>query len=226
MKTLKKFFHSVIILTGLILGTSFTIHSQNLAVWNFEGDVTTPSFTQVNIMANPAAFGSGVVVPITPFVAGNPGRAYTASNWATGMLDPNKYIEFTIGPVAGYMMSLASFGFDHRRSSTGVRAWELRSSLDSYTSTIASKSIADVDTWFIESVSLPINYEDLSANVSFRIYGFTTEASAGTWRFDDVYFTGTAEELPVPPVPLSDWAIVIGLVLISTLVVIRYSKLT
>jgi hypothetical protein len=221
MKTPKKLLSFVLILTGMVFSTSLTLHSQDLARWTFEGNVTTPSFTEVNMIANPAVFGPGVGA--VGFVTGNPGRAYTANNWFTGYFDPNDYIEFTIGPAAGYMMTLTHFTFDFKRSGTGIREWQIRTSQDGFTSISLVASVQDNDFWWTQPMFLSPMFDNLTANVTFRIYGYMAEGAAGTLRFDNVYFTGTVNEIP-PPVPLSGWAIVIGLVLISTFAVIRYGR--
>lgn len=198
--------------------------AQNLAEWNFEGEVNTPSFTEMNITAGNATFGSNITSITYPAGDGST-DAYSGTPWPTALaLDANSYLEFTIAPQAGYMMTLASFDLKHRRSSTGVRAWEIRSSLDNYLMVLASGTIPDNTNWHPATCVLPAEMTDLTSPVTFRIFGFNAEALTGTWRFDDVSVGGTVAAIP-PPVPLSGWALVIGLILIASFAIIRYRRL-
>ena len=222
MKISGKPFRAIILMTGMIICFSFSALSQPLAAWDFEGQVNTPFYTKMYIEAGAAVFGP--TLGSIGYVAGNGStHAYTANNWSLGDIDYDKYIQFELGPEEGYMMTLVSFSFDHRRSGTGVTKWELRSSLDNFTSVLATNTIPDVTSWFTESGMFPAGFSELTAAVTFRIYGFYAEAPTGTWRFDNVYFAGDVDE--VPPVPLKNWGVILGIIFIVSLVVISYRRL-
>ncbi|GAB4340447.1 MAG: hypothetical protein OHK0038_19940 [Flammeovirgaceae bacterium] len=165
-----------------------------IASWTFETNVVTPASNDANITASSVSVGSGVSV-IT-FVAGTTPTAATAassSNFTTSTsLDATDYFEFTLTPNSGYEIDFTSFTFDERRSGTGVRAWAVRSSVDSYASDISSGTIPDNTNFRNQSVDLSgASYQNITTAITFRIYGYNAEASGGTWRIDNLTVNGT-----------------------------------
>ncbi|GAB3029669.1 endonuclease/exonuclease/phosphatase family protein [Spirosoma pulveris] len=183
---------------SLWLMTSAGFAQTTLAQWNFEG--TPGSLTAAvapTITADNAAFGSGVTS--VTFVAGNGGgRAYTGTGWNVASPDANKYIQFSLGPVASYTMALAQLSFDEQRSGTGPTTWTLRSSLDNYATDInttptstTSPTSSGSFTSRVVSLSASTAFQNLSTPVTFRIYGYGASGSGGTWRFDNVQVSGS-----------------------------------
>lgn len=224
MKNIKKTFRVLLFAIGLIVSLSLTVNSQNLAVWDFEGDVNTPSFVETHIIASPAAFGPNVT-NIAYYTGNGSDAAYAGTGWPIGDLDPDAYIEFTIAPETGYMMDLTQFQFEHRRSGTGITSLEVRTSLDGF-GPMTGFTIPDVTTWFTNSVAPGNDFLGLTVPVTFRIYGYDAESTAGTWRFDNVFFAGTVALAPPLGTPVSDWALGIGIFLILIFTVIRFRRLS
>ena len=74
-------------------------------------------------------------------------------NWSTNnSIDLNKYFEITITPDSGYNLNISDINFGERRSSTGIRNYEVRWSIDNFTSSI---TIADV-IYLIIKVKEPV----------------------------------------------------------------------
>lgn len=179
--------------------------AQLLAQWLFDGSTTSASSVDPNATTGSAAMvGIGNSGGCSGFfhVGATPGcgssncatsLGYGGNNWPTGSVTSSTdYIEVSIAPVASYEMTLTSFQFDERRSGTGPRNWEVRSSLDGYTSTLGSGSIPDNTTWRCDhSVSLGVAFQDLTGSVTFRVYGYNAEGSLGTHRFDELQVFGT-----------------------------------
>ncbi|WP_460985632.1 ExeM/NucH family extracellular endonuclease [Spirosoma fluminis] len=170
---------------------ALVIPSGNLATWTFEGSVNTPASVSANATAGNATFTG--VTNIT-FPAGynpTPGAAYSAEGWSTGGLDPGKYIQFTITPNSGYALNVTGIGFTERRSGTGVRNAQVRYSIDGNTFFDAGSEISIPDDTNPRSQTAATSLSNIISPVTFRIYGYASEATGGTWRFDNVSITGS-----------------------------------
>ena len=149
-------------------------YSADLAKWSFSALTGTSANAPVTSIdtsvqsASPITRGGGLT-------AGSFTAALSSSAWTTSTsFDAGDYYEFTITPGAGNILNIDTLSFAEGRSSTGIRNFELRSSLDSYATTVgtacpyclvmlddASKSdasdvrVADVATLLAESVLDP-----------------------------------------------------------------------
>jgi hypothetical protein len=92
------------------------------------------------------------------------------------------FYEFSITPDAGYVMDLTELAFTERRSGTGIHDIELRSSLDVFAAPIFSTTVPDDLEERRQTIPLGAAFQDLTSAVTFRIYGFSAESTAGTWR--------------------------------------------
>jgi hypothetical protein len=97
-------------------------------------------------------------------------------------------------------MTLTQLVLDERRSSTGIRNWSVRSSLDSFASDLHEFSVPDNDsTRTGQTINLSSLFADVAEGIEFRVYGYAAEASGGTWRIDNVKLEGSVQ--PVLAVP-------------------------
>ncbi len=124
-----------------------------------------------------------------------PTGATNGSNTFSGTIDLGKYFEFTLSVDSGFTLDLTSISFGLGRSATGPRQWEWRSNVDSYSATIGSYTstnagltnssgvLTNPDTnssWTGNVLDLSGSaYQDLTS-ITFRLYGYNSEASAGT----------------------------------------------
>lgn len=135
----------------------------------------------------------------------------------TGSLDPAKYYEVTLTPQAGYTLDLDTISFTVQRSSTGIRSYSVRSSLDGYAANL-SASISPANgnlgvganndfQYLLDSLSnaqggslvtLGAPFDVLSAPVTFRFYGWNAEGTGGTFSIDTVIYSGTTTAVPEP----------------------------
>lgn len=125
---------------------------------------------------------------------------FNSSGWTTSTtLDLNDYYSFSLTPAESYRMSLTSVALDERRSSTGIRNWSVRSSMDNFSSDLSFFSVPD-DTAVRsgQSTLLGSAFESLASGVEFRFYGFGAESGSGTWRFDNVQVSGSLTAVPEP----------------------------
>lgn len=143
------------------------------------GQIVAPGINVSGIVA-----GSGITLQSTT------GR-YNANNWNTETIDLDAYFGFTISPQAGNMIDFRSLFFTGQRSSTGPTAFALRSSVDNYTSNIGSISLSGTSaTPFTIDLSA---YQDITSDITFRIYAWSTSNSAGSFSINDFQFYGSVE---------------------------------
>lgn len=143
---------------------------------------------------------------------------FVASAWTTSTsLDANDYFEFTITPSSGYQLSLTSLTLDERRSLTGIRSWAVRSSSNNFGSDLGNFSVPDNDlTRTGQSTSLN-SLTDITTALTFRIYGYSSEAGGGTWRIDNVTLNGSISAIPEP----STYAVIFGIVALAGAIIQR-----
>lgn len=136
--------------------------------------------------------------------------AFSSSGWTTANTrDVNDYYTFTVTPSANYQMTLTRLELDERRSGTGIREWAIYSSLDGYNVALTPTFAVPDDTLTRtdQGVNLGAPFSLLSAPISFRIYGYTSEGSGGTWRIDNVQLSGSLTAVP----EASTWVAGLGL---------------
>ncbi len=186
-----------VFLTAVLLLTSWAVRGQ-IVTYSFNGslgsETTLPPDAQpTNAAASDMSRGSGV----SPSNAAN---TFSSNGWSTGALDVNDYYEFTATPNAGFELDLTSLVFSERRSGTGIRTFEIRSSLDGYSTTIGAPiGVPDNTSTRTQTIILPSpTFENLTSAITFRIYGYNAEGATGTWRIDNVNLNG-AVVLGTPP---------------------------
>ena len=165
-----------------IVAAGTTARAAILAGWNFTGEAGNQASTAAgteasNITASAVSRGSGLSVS-----AG--ADSISSNDWTlSGSIDSNDYYEFGLTVGSGHSMDLTTVTFAERRSATGIRTFELRSSLDSFGApTIDPVNVPDDTDYRERSLSLPAGFTNLSGTVTFRLYGYSAEAVAGTWR--------------------------------------------
>jgi uncharacterized protein len=181
----------------------------DFAVWDFEGATTDPS---VDLTGNAVA-SAGSDLGGESFPAGNPagtsGASWSFNNWAqTDALDTDRYFEFKVDLSTFENINLS---FAERRSGTGPLTFEIHYSTDGTTFTQVPDSVTVLPNntnWRSHSFDLSgLNSEIAGQSfVQFRIYGYDATGSTGTWRIDDVTFTGEPTAPPPPP-PVVDFAV-------------------
>ncbi len=144
------------------------------------GDQASQSASFVEPNASAASLVRGLGVNASGAV-----NSISASGWSTGALDPDDYFGFSVTSNIGTIMDLTALSFAERRSGTGIRDFEVRSSTDGF-ATFSSQSLFNVpDNTSTRNVDVTLSgLTGLAGGttVEFRIYGFNAEGSGGTWR--------------------------------------------
>lgn len=150
------------------------------ATYTFTGSPGNQASEPVD--ANPvgALFSAITRGPGIAAVAGM--HSINSDGWTTGAtIDVNDYYELTITPAANFELDLTSLDLTFRRSATGPREFELRSSLNGFATPVAGASILDETSNHRLGFGL-FGFVDLTSAVTFRIYAFAAEAAGGTFR--------------------------------------------
>lgn len=113
----------------------------------------------------------------------------SCSGWTSNTSpDTADYFQITIAPNTGYKLTINTIAFGERRSSTGIRMYQVRISntanFSSYT-TLATVSVPDDDLerdGTITGLNIIVNQGE---TLYIRWYGYMSESSAGTWRIND-----------------------------------------
>ena len=123
---------------------------------------------------------------------------YGQDGWpTTTTIDANAYFQYTLTVNSGYYLQLNTVSLSLRRSTTGTAAgsgpqkWVLSSSLDGYTSVIASGALTLNYQTF--PLTLPAAFQSIASTVTFRLYGYNSvTTSGGDNRFvmDNITITG------------------------------------
>lgn len=135
----------------------------------------------------------------------------------TGSLDTGRYYEVTLTPQPSYSLNVDGITFQILRSSTGIRNYAVRGSLDSYAANLpASISPANANLgvgsvndfrWLFDAtttaqngslVTLDSSFDALTAPVTFRFYGWNAEGGSGTFSIDNVVVSGSTAAVPEP----------------------------
>lgn len=115
------------------------------------------------------------------------------------------YFEFTFTPDAGRQFAATALTFGARSTGTGPQAYSVFTSLDGYTTPVASGTLLNDSTWRAITTPFAGVVGTAGTPVTFRIYGFagtgSPSANTANWRIDDVRLT--AGLLALPPVPPS-----------------------
>ena len=162
-----------------------------IAQWNFDASTAIPTSTTTNVTATNAVYGAGITGTIT-YPGGNPstGKAISNTGWNVASIDLTKYLEVKVTPNSNWAINFNDFKFDGLRSTTGATNWAIRSSSDNFATNIASGVVNT--TFNTNTISLSgITYQNINSEFKIRIYGFGASGSGGTFRIDNITFTGT-----------------------------------
>lgn len=130
----------------------------------------------------------------------------------TGTINTAQYYEVTITPDVNYTIGLDSIKFSARRSGTGIRTYAVRSSVDGYAANLLatinppnpnlSVQTGDIFFWNLDATTTnqdgskivlgAPNYTALANAITFRFYGWNSEAGTGSFSIDNVMINGLA----------------------------------
>ncbi len=173
------------IIFSLLLIVSFHSYSQ---IWSNDITGTNPN------TANPYTTGQTVDGSITVSgigrgsgIAGtNANNRYNATGWNSALFDANDYFYFTLTPTTGCHINFTTFIYTSQASSASGMSFAVRSSIDGYTTDIATPTSTGT------TVSLSgAAYQNITGPITFRIYAWGASAAGGTFSINDFVFNGS-----------------------------------
>jgi hypothetical protein len=206
--------------------TSGIAASGQLVVYSF-GTTGSPT-TQASVVApglTAGVFSGNLGTPTTGgtsplYTAGSGGSYFSASTWNTAAPGAN-YFAFTLTPDFGQELSVTSFTFAYRATSTGPIAFAVRSSADAYASDLVSGTITADSAWH-GSGTMTFDLSGLDAATTFRIFGSGASSSLGTFRIDDITLDGSVTAVPEP----STYALILGAMMLAGSAIRRVRRWT
>lgn len=157
---------------------------------NTSNPYTTGQNVDPNITASGIGRGTGIA-------GTNANNRYNATGWNSSSLDVNDYFYWTLTPNAGQKIDFASLDYTGQVSGTGPVSFAVRSSLDNYAADIAAPSIANDAAPHSGQIDLSSSsFDNITAAITFRFYGWGASAGGGTFSINDFQFNG-AVSLPI-----------------------------
>jgi hypothetical protein len=189
----------------------------------------TIQYSAVGVNGQPASLPATMAPPevtagaVTRFnlnPAANTNNAFNSTGFTTAAsIDTTQYLTFTLAPDPGLMFSIDDISIRLRRSNTGPQTAVLRSSVDGFTTDLATVSPPTANSSPLNA-TLGAAFDDRATPVEFRVYGFGGTSALGTLRFTDepaaggipaVVVTGSFAPVPEPVTVLGAAAAGLGL---------------
>jgi hypothetical protein len=174
--------------------TAFSsISAQQLGVYQFNGNGTCPTQNPVaSLVAANTVFTNFTTVGASCRSVSN---ACQYQDWnENATINLNEYHQFGVAPLSGLLLNLTSISFTHRAKDNGPgnnqgnTRWILRSSLDNYSSNVATGSVTDL----VQTATVPFPGIFASiTGVTFRLYITEIKEDDTWWNIDNVTFNGT-----------------------------------
>ena len=157
-----------------------------LGMYEFSGVAACP-VTSVNITTPTAnnTFSAFSQLGTTCSAASN---VFSSYSWnVTPTIDLNQYYEFSVQADSCMALYLSKLAFNHRASAAGgTPTWMVRSSLDNFTSNIATGTSSNNGNVVLADTVVLGTAFTLINQVTFRFYLTGMANSSATWRVDNV----------------------------------------
>jgi len=179
----------------LLIFISISAFAQ-LGIYSFTGNANCPINAQ-NVISQPSNASFGTYVNVNASCVNTP-DIFDNQGWnTTAAIDLNQYNEFTFTPNLYYTANLSSLIFTHftNEDSLNNTTWILRSSIDNFTSDIATGSTYVVSK--TDTIALTEAFQNIGT-ITFRLYLLNINSGNTIWSNDDIILNGVV--LPVLPV--------------------------
>lgn len=187
---------------GLFYTQTVTAVDLVLVEYTFAGATLNPTTVDSSVNASIISAGSGAAVNVASVAIPSTMNYNTTvvSTSSAAAITNNSFFQFTVTPNSGATFSNLSFEVG-KGGSSSPRGYDLRSSLDSYATTISTAEVTQVATPAsptFQTFSVPLTgsqYLNVSSPVTFRIYGYTPTTSA-TLTYNRITLSSTSVPEP------------------------------
>lgn len=180
-------------LLSLLFTTTASAVDLVLVQYTFTGGTFNPTTLNSGLTADAINTTGSTATIITSGVTITNTMNYNQNSGSTSAalaITNNSFFQFTVTPNAGNFLNLGNLSFEAAKGGASApRGYDLRSSLDSYATSISSAEITTVATVgspVFQNFSIPLSgpsYLNISSPVTFRLYGYTPTVSATlTWN--------------------------------------------
>jgi len=168
-------------------GQSFQI------VWKMDESVAGTSSSN-NFTPDNAELVGANPFSLWPYLPdGNGGAAHVSVYWPTA-LSAGRYMDLSYG-VSTHEYNLTSLSFRIKRSAAGPLDAAVRTSMDGFSSNLATFHLSADGVFY--NVTVPLGFQNLSSGLAFRIYGFNADYR-GTFYIDQVVLSGQVTSFVLP----------------------------
>jgi DNA/RNA endonuclease G (NUC1) len=193
---------------------ALTVSSANIT-WDFTTATplaaTVPSGLTVSSVTQGNNNGTTTMLTTTSASSGYSGASGTSNAGAAARIgslnmaaNGSAYFEWTLTPAAGQQVQVTGVTFGSRSTGTGPQAYAIYSSLDAYSSVLASGTVLSNSAWALQAPAFKVLQGAVNTPVTLRIYGYggtgSPAASTANWRIDDLKVSALAI-VPPPAVP-------------------------
>lgn len=206
----------------------FGTSSNSFASSDTNLDSVASSFTTV-VSGGNAGFGAAAVTNVGG-AAASP-RIYYIDSGATpnNSAAANDYLQFTLTINEGYTANLTNISFDHGTSGTITSNWEVRYSLDGFSTagvtleTSTKTNVVDNQySHFTQSIAdSALQSIGATTTVTFRFYAYDNVNSTAINRIDNITLEGSVVAVPEP----STYAMILGLAAVGLVATRRRIRL-
>lgn len=176
--------------TGFFLFVLSATTSAQLGVYSFTGPGSCPN-------QNPAVNSQPANAVFSNYSSVNTNcqgedNVFETKDWNnSNTLDLTEYNQFTVTPGAGFTLTLSSISFTQYldQGPSGTTNWYLRSSLDGYTTDLATGTATGTSQ--TPTINLPAANFTGTGAVTFRLYLTNVESNGRKWINDEVTIIGT-----------------------------------
>ena len=193
---------STVIAAIVLASSAFAAQAQ--INWNFsdlngtpDGGIP-PNVTVSDLTAGNSALAFNTTSASSGYTgATGGGNAAVSAVAGTLNINTSTYYQFTLTPASGYQINATDFTFGTRITASGPTLISLRSSLDGYTTDLATQAGVNDSAWRLVTMAFTASGA-MDEAVTFRLYGSGGSSTASNWRIDDLNFTASAALVPEP----------------------------
>lgn len=134
------------------------------------------------------------------------------------------YFTFSVTPVANTTFDLSDLSLVQRANSAGPASFQVRTSLDGFAAAIGGTQTTSKGTAWVEKVvGFGASFSGLTTPVEFRVYGFNSSLSGGSFQLSDsgrlpaVTLNGTVRAAQAVPEPSTVALLAVGIVAVVPL---------